>query len=121
MNSTKFSGVVTLWAYSEFQRVFDAKTRLFRNGLSLCYRRSENLGFRFGISIPKRFGKAVERNKIRRRLKEIIRHSQSLPPYFEVVFCIKKPCSDFSFESLKNTCEWGFNKIIHSKIPVEVI
>ena len=111
--------MVTLRAYSEFRRVFATKARFFRNGLCFYYRRAKELPFRFGVSIPKRFGKAVERNKLRRRIKEIIRHSQSIPTDSEVVFCIRKQCSDFSFESLKQTCEWGFNKISQSRIPVE--
>ncbi|MBQ3644433.1 MAG: ribonuclease P protein component [Candidatus Riflebacteria bacterium] len=118
-NSTRCSSVKTLRAYSDFRRVFATKARFFRNGLGFCFRRAENLDFRFGISIPKHFGKAVERNKLRRRLKEIVRHCSCIPLFSEIVFCVRKPCSDFTFESLKQTCEWGFNKISHSRIPVE--
>ena len=75
--------------------------------------------FRFGVSIPKRFGKAVERNRLRRRIKEIIRHSQIVPVDSEVVFLVRKLCSDFSFESLRQTCEWGFYKISQTKILKE--
>ena len=120
MNSTRCSRVITLRAYSDFRRVFAEKTRFFRNGLGFCYRRAEGLQFRFGVSIPKRFGKAVERNKLRRRIREIIRHCSCLPEFSEIVFCVRKPCSDFTFESLKQACEWGFSKISNSRIPVEV-
>mgnify|MGYP002627475768 CR=1 FL=1 len=115
-DGTRNSGVNTLRAYSEFRRVYATKTRFFRNGLGFCYRRAENLVFRFGISIPKHFGKAVERNKLRRRIKEIIRHCHSVPLNSEIVFCVRKPCSEFTFDSLKQICEWGFNKISHSEI-----
>lgn len=109
----------SLRAYSEFRLVFAAKTRFFRNGLGLCYRKAADIDFRYGVSIPKKFGKAVERNKLRRRLREIVRHSQCRPDCSEVVFCVKKPCSDFTFEDLKQICEWGFGKIARAKIPVE--
>ena len=114
MNSTGCSSVKTLRAYSEFRRVFDTKARFFRNGLIFYFRKEKDLSFRFGVAIPKRFGIAVERNKLRRRIKEIIRHSKCIPIDSEVVFCIRKPCKDFSFESLKQACEWGFNKISQS-------
>jgi len=110
-------GRLTLRAHSEFQRVFAAKTRLFRNGLGFCYRKASGVEFRFGISIPKRFGKAVERNKVRRRLKEIVRNSAALPGCAEIVFCVSKPCCELTYEILKETCEWAFARITRVKLP----
>ncbi|HNX76123.1 MAG TPA: ribonuclease P protein component [Candidatus Rifleibacterium sp.] len=111
MNGQNATRRLTLRAHSEFQRVFAARTRFFRNGLGFCYRKISGDEFRFGISIPKRFGKAVERNKTRRRLKEIIRRSEALPAEAQVVLCISRPCADLDFDCLKTTCEWAFGKI----------
>jgi ribonuclease P protein component len=108
---------LTLRAHSDFQRVFAAKTRFFRNGLGFCYRKALHLEFRFGISIPKRFGKAVERNKVRRRLKEIFRTSGVLPHDAELVLCVSKPCRELTFAFLKETCDWAFSKIARARIP----
>ena len=112
---------LTLRVYSDFQRVFAAKTRFFRNGLGFCYRKASGIDFRFGVSIPKRFGKAVERNQLRRRLREIIRRSESLPDFAEIVFCVSKPCRELSFLTLKATCDWGFDKIVRARLPEVVI
>lgn len=97
-------------AHSDFQRVFKEGTRLFRNGLGFCVRKAEGLSFRFGLSVPKRFGKAVERNKIRRRIREIVRCSVVLPECAEIVFCVNKPCRQLSFTLLKDACDWAFEK-----------
>jgi ribonuclease P protein component len=110
---------LTLRAHSEFQRVFAARTRFFRNGLGFCFRKDSDSEFRYGISIPKRFGKAVERNKVRRRLKEVIRRSALLPLAAQVVVCISKPCDLLSFDLIKSTCEWAFVKISNAKIKSE--
>ncbi len=110
-------GRLTLRAHSEFQRVFAAKTRLFRNGLGFCYRKASGVEFRFGVSVPKRFGKAVERNKVRRRLKEIVRVCSTLPDSVEIVFCISKPCCELTYEILKETCDWAFARISRVKLP----
>lgn len=37
-------------------------------------RRSETAGPRIGLTVPKVLGKAVDRNRIKRRLREIVRH-----------------------------------------------
>lgn len=85
--------------------------------MGFCYRKAFGVEFRFGVSIPKRFGKAVERNKVRRRLKEIVRNSAMLPDYAEIVFCVSKPCCELTYEILKETCEWAFARISRVKLP----
>ncbi|NCB37298.1 MAG: ribonuclease P protein component [Erysipelotrichia bacterium] len=117
---TQNSGRTTLRAHSDFQRVFETRTRFFRNGLGFCYRKVSGIDFRFGISVPKRFGKAVERNKLRRRIKEIIRRAESLPESAEIVFCVSKPCSELPFSTLEATCSWAFDKIERIRLPAVV-
>lgn len=89
---------------------------MFRNGLGFCVRKADGLSFRFGMSVPKRFGKAVDRNKIRRRLREIVRCSGALPDSAEIVFCINRPCRLLTFSVLKDACEWAFVKIERLKV-----
>lgn len=43
-----------------------------KNGYFVIYYRKNNIGNRYGISIPKKTGKANIRNKIKRRVKNII-------------------------------------------------
>ncbi|MDD3000360.1 MAG: ribonuclease P protein component [Candidatus Riflebacteria bacterium] len=105
----------TLRAHSEFKRVYSAKTRLFRNGLVFYYRKADGVVFRFAVSVPKRYGKAVERNKVRRRLKEIIRTAETLPEMTEVVFGVNSKCSELSYMKLKLACDWAFEKMSRDK------
>ena len=109
----------TLRAHSDFQRIYSSKLRFFRNGLTFCYHKAENLVFRFAVSIPKRFGKAVERNTIRRRIKAIVRNIKSIPDNTEIIFCVNSPCSELSYEKLLSACEWVFDKIDKIKTPKE--
>jgi len=105
------SGRATLKAQSEFQRVYKEGTRFFRDGLGFCVRKVSGITFKFGLSVPRRFGKAVFRNKLRRRIREIIRRSNSLPESAEMVICVNRPCAQFSFASLTTACEWAFAKV----------
>lgn len=112
-------GRSTLRAHSEFQRVFKEGTRLFRNGLGFCVRKAEGVPFKYGVSLPRRFGCAVERNKVRRRLREIVRTAVSLPESAEIVFCVNRPCSVLSYDVLKSACEWAFKKVSQLKTTIE--
>jgi len=111
LENTQKKGRSTLRTHSEFQRVFNEGLRFFRDGLGFCVRKVRGIEFRYGISVPRRFGTAVERNRLRRCLREIIRLCQAPPESAEIVFSIRKPCREMSFVGLKNVCEWAFARI----------
>lgn len=50
---------------------------------------------RIGMSIRKKFGKAHDRNKVRRRIKEIYRmNKDSFPCGYDILFIVRKDLSD---------------------------
>ena len=55
---------------------------------------------RFAFAIPKRVGGAVVRNRIRRRLREILR-AASLIEGFDVVISVRPEASTAKFEALR--------------------
>lgn len=55
---------------------------------------------RYAYAIPKRVGKAVTRNLVRRRLREIFRHS-GLKEGFDVVVSVKPEAAQASFQELQ--------------------
>lgn len=62
----------------EFNEII-RQTKSYKNKYISIYIRKNNLDYsRFGISIPKKYGKAVERNKIKRQVKEIIDNNKIL-------------------------------------------
>ena len=56
---------------ADFQKIFDKGKRAFSPSMTLLYRKSEKLTF--GISVGKRHGKAVQRNRIKRLIREAFR------------------------------------------------
>ena len=111
MRRTPGRGPDTLKTNAEFQQVFATRIRFFREGLGFYVRFSGTESFRFGIASPKRFGIAVERNKLRRRLREVIRLSPELPKGVDVVICVGKPCRDLSFPLVRKTLFWAWGRI----------
>ena len=81
-------------------RVFKRGERRETPFFSLLLRRN-SLGYdRMAVVVNKKFGKAVERNRIRRRLKEIFRLYRKDVGY-DMVFYVKKEAKGASFEELK--------------------
>ena len=68
--------------------------RALPNGLTLS---------RYGFSVSKRVGKAVTRNKVKRRLREILR-IMPLKSGYDIVF-IARPAATADYVSLKRTVE----------------
>ena len=66
------------------------------------------------MSVPKRYGKATQRNKVRRRLREVIRLMDSVPDSTEVVVSVSKPCNELTFATIERLVKWGFGRIDRS-------
>lgn len=59
---------------------------------------------RYGFSISKHVGGAVVRNRIRRRLREIIRELP-LKPGWDIVFIVRQPAAEARFGKLREDVE----------------
>ena len=75
---------------SEFAAVYDAKTRESRGPLTL-YALPNGLGFpRLGMSVSRKVGTAVRRNRIRRLVRESFRLLQhDLPQGYDLVVVVR--------------------------------
>ena len=65
------------------------------NGLALS---------RYGISVSKRVGNAVTRNRVKRLLREILRITQ-LEPGWDMVFMVRPAAADVDYQTLKRRVE----------------
>lgn len=72
-----------------------------KNNYYVIYRISrKNDWNRFGISVSKKVGKAVIRNKIKRRIKDII-SKNSIKNGYDYVIIIRKAILDLNYENMK--------------------
>jgi ribonuclease P protein component len=82
----------------DFDRVYQAGKRLSSSHFTVFVRKNEVTLSRFGFSIKKALGGAVVRNRIRRRLREIVRcHQQEIPPGWDMVIHPKNSVSKAEF------------------------
>lgn len=86
--------------YTEFQKVIEEgdikKTCFF-----VSYTTPNNLGCsRFGISVPKKTGNAVVRNKIKRQVRSAIGQSTKFEPSIDTVLIIRKSYDTSCFDQV---------------------
>ncbi len=75
------------------------------NGLLVLYARPNRLGInRIGITAGKKLGKAVVRNRVRRRLREVYRRNEDrFQSGWDIVVVARSRCITASFEKLTDS------------------
>jgi ribonuclease P protein component len=59
---------------------------------------------RYGLSVSRRVGGAVVRNRVKRRLREIL-HSAKLKPGWDIIFIVRPPAASAGFASLEKSVQ----------------
>jgi len=106
----RFPRRVRLLRHSDFERVYKLGRRHFAAHMTVFYlQRTEGDGARIGFTVGRVLGGAVDRNRIKRRLREAVRLSgpQSLPP-FDVVVNPKKSALRAEFSELSSEISRAF-------------
>ena len=86
---------------SEFDAVYGAGKRLSSSHFTVFVRSNELAVSRFGFSIKKALGGAVVRNRIRRRVREMVRcHRQEIPAGWDIVIHPKSSVAKAPFVAL---------------------
>lgn len=85
----------------DFDRVYHAGKRVSSSHFTVFVRPNELALNRFGFSIKKALGSAVVRNRIRRRLREMVRgHRQEIPSGWDMVIHPKSSVAKAPFAAL---------------------
>lgn len=78
--------------------------------------------FRLGVSVSKKVGNAVVRNRIRRMLKEIVRHhADAIKDHSDLVLIARKPAVEMAYLDMEKSVLHILKKtplfqIVHKKI-----
>lgn len=95
--------MITVKKYFDFKKAYD-KGKSFGNRNLILYVRRNGLDHsRLGITISKKTGKAVIRNKIRRQIKEIYREFEpNIKVGYDLIFIVRRNVPGISFADLKS-------------------
>ena len=93
---------------SDFQKLFQKGSRAFSPSLTVIYRKSEKTVM--GISVGKKHGKSVQRNRIKRLLREAFRAAQTDMQGTYAFVLIPKVRQEYSFHTFKRHLQWIIQK-----------
>jgi len=98
-----FPRSVRLLRHSDFEQVYKLGKRHFAAHVTVFYLpREERKGVRFGFTVGKFLGGAVERNRIKRRIREAVRlHKGQMSSGVDVVINPKKSALKARFTELQ--------------------
>lgn len=85
-----FPGDLTIRKSSEFKEIFDKGNRLRTENYTLVFAPNSLGSPRLGLVVGKTCGNAVERNRIKRVLREVFRRNKSLFDSLDVLIIGKK-------------------------------
>lgn len=93
-----------------FRQVYNRGKSMANRQLVLYHLPNNMEENRVGFSISKKYGKAVERNKLRRRLKEILRKCEMDKAGYDFVFIARLGARELDYHALEKSVNHLFRK-----------
>ena len=107
-----------LCKHADYQLVYKAGRKQFGKQLAYFHtarpveRRSATTGPRIGLTVPKALGKAVDRNRIKRRMREAVRAAlPQLTAPVDVILHPRRAVIDLEFAQLKREVSTIFRSV----------
>ena len=108
----KFPRSVRLLRHADFERVYKQGRRHFSAHMTVFYLQRSGVGLRIGFTVGKMLGGAVQRNRMKRRLREAVRLEATWPgPAADVVINPKKSVIAAEFAVLRGEISRAFEVI----------
>ncbi|MBS7530478.1 ribonuclease P protein component [Hazenella sp. IB182353] len=108
---------------SDFRKIFRAGNSVANRQFVLVTRRNEELEeVRVGISVSKKVGNAVVRNRIKRTIKEIVRNwIPYIKSQVDIVIVVRNPVATMDYHQIKSSLNHVFQrgKLFHTRPPKE--
>jgi ribonuclease P protein component len=112
------NALLRLRKHADYGRVYNSSRKQFSKQMSFFFslrpadRRSETAGPRVGLTVGKVLGKAVERNRIKRRLRECVRrHAATLTFPVDVILHPRKSVLELDARALDREVAQVFRTI----------
>ena len=109
-NNLRFPRTARILKSADFRAVYDKGTRVTCPIFAaFCLERADTSGVRIGLTVPRAIGKAVVRNRIKRRIREAFRlHRAEFGPQWDIVVNPRRSALKAPFGDI----ERGLGKVI---------
>ena len=99
----------------DFQRIIENKKQYITNAIVLYYEKKQENNIQIGISISKKLGNAVFRNKHKREIKRILdayfKKTKTINLNYNLVLIIRKKFIEFTLQEKTKEIENILNKL----------
>ena len=87
---------------ADYRAIYDRGMKLSSGRFVLFCRSNQLSHHRLGLTVSRKIGSAVLRNRIKRRFREIFRRAfRDIPNHFDIVVNAKRKCGDANFSDLR--------------------
>ena len=93
---------------ADFQRLFQKGKRAFSPSLTLLYTPATTM--RMGVSVGKKPGKSVQRNRVKRLVREAFRLNQDKMQGTYSFIILPKANKEYSFKTFERDLQWMIKK-----------
>ncbi len=100
----------------EFNYIYKKGERVSTEHFTLFVVKSKYENYKIGFSVSKKLGKANKRNKLKRRLKEIVRKDIKVLPFRNYVLLAREGVQELDFILLKEEIIFLFKKYEKKKV-----
>lgn len=100
----------------DFSRIINKGKRYWNDTFSIYYSENDKETYRFGISVSKKIGNAVTRNKIKRQIRNIVdKYKNIYPKNQDYIIIVRKNYINLTFNEVSDKYIELMRKITHIK------
>ncbi|MDO5648981.1 MAG: ribonuclease P protein component [Gallicola sp.] len=104
----------------EYTVVYKKGKRYWNHQFTMVVKRNNRPGTRVGFSVNTKYGNAVERNRIKRQLREIIRlNYDTMKKGYDIILIPKKNTKELDYQQLEKSVKHLFHLGFRSKKKVK--
>lgn len=95
-----------------FDEVIETGKKVKNYNFIIFYKENKELLTKYGITVPKKVGKAHIRNNLKRKVRAIIRnYNKNYEKNYNCIIIIRSSCLNLSYQELSSSLQYLLDKI----------
>ncbi|MBD3183729.1 ribonuclease P protein component [Candidatus Poribacteria bacterium] len=94
----------------QFSKVYQEGDKYYSNLFILYVLPNKICEIRVGLTVSKKVGKSVQRNRVKRLIREIVRSVKTFKPGYDLVFIARRSAVDIEYSKAKESIFYLLNR-----------